>query len=1240
MRPSKSIRLILTLFLLLLQLQPDALAQSRFSSKKKSSPHSVDEKRLISRDEAIRQMNLKLEDQGSGLTQAERRMIQRLRNKPKDEEPLDAGKKTGEHADAAAVPDPASALAPDLPYADLSSLSSLNINPDEALLQTQVLPASNIQDITSAVTTSSVPSLIRSNDPYYDYMWWHQAVHAREAWEFGTGEGVVVAVVDTGVDILHEDLTRNIWINEGEINGDGIDNDNNGYVDDYYGWNFVSNTNNILDDNGHGTHVSGIIAATADNNIGIAGIAPNSKILPVKVANSRGGATLEDILAGLRYAADMGADVINVSMGELLVDDHGQLFDGLSYPTPHYVDMNGDGYIYNGEYDNQAEIDEWFEKARMIQEGFNYASSKGAVVVLAAGNDGLPVNVSAFPAAFGFWGQGNSMVVGAMNEQGARASFSNYAAIAWDSWEQRQGNRWISTNYQVPFSVGRINEARTGEWIAGAEGNRYVGYPGLGYAGVAPGEDILSLRAGGTVFGTGFGSGSYAYASGTSMAAPVAAGIAALLIGNRYMDGDLIAASRRQEGWGFTGFDYGAYDPFYRELNSQLFWANDVRQQMTSNAVDLGKEGYDLPTGYGMFDALRSMSQGYGAEGVLAWELLDEPDAQGAVGYIYAHMYEVRTASDAGFDVTAYPRMIRYQDGTAVSRVYAQEDTTADGIWNPDLVYRWIERVYKPVMPAPADGPTHYLFSDTEYGPYGQVVAYRKYEKGSMTDWDGLLLQGRVTEELLNGTTTFYDDRGEVVRERFSTGEEYVYTGFSSNRSVIEHWDPATRTRTFYDPQQVRATEQMTHENGNVTETRYDQNVPVTRVTRTSDGTVLLEEELYPNGVQRRVVDPFTGAVTEYYPSGAVSFIKTSPWDAGTMYSEDGSIRVDSYWYYEKFDPYSRNRTGTFYNNGDYRLYAQGPYSGYGEYISESYSAASGIIERFDHQGRVIYRHERETGNWFQVTTDEWDGTVTTRRSDGAMTRVASDGSLLYSRQADGSWFQMGALGLEATYDAMTDAYSVYRYTTLDQLLYGSGSAWTSYVVPQYRLESVVTTVAGHEVRSETYYANGTRHVNDLVAGTSYAVLPNGNIRTADPTDGYEFRIENTYGQLIGRAFSDGSGYLIENGVQVHRDASGQVRRREFANGDYEDYDMAGRLVNRRENGVNRWWVYSPDPAYYYASGYYSNDPLWTIPEYLSAEGGDGWSKTYDLLGNVLSDTSPQPMYPAQNPLDFDPLTV
>ncbi len=509
-----------------------------------------------------------------------------------------------------------------------------------------------------------------------------------------------------------------------------------------------------------------------------------------------------------------------------------------------------------------------------------------------------------------------------------------------------------------------------------------------------------------------------------------------------------------------------------------------------------------------------------------------------------------------------------------------------------------------------------------------------------MTDWDGQLLQGRVTEELLDGVTIFYDPMGQIARERFSTGEEYVYTGFSWDRRVVEYWDPATRTRTFYGPQEVRTAEQMTHENGNITETRFDQDLPVTRFTRTADGTLLMEEEFYPDGVRRRVVDHFTGGVTEYYPSGAVSFIKTSPWDPGTLYSDDGSIRVDSYGYYEKFDPYSRKRTGTFYDNGDYLLYTPGPYSGYEEYISESFSAVSGILERFDHQGRVIYRHERETGNWFQVTTDEWDGTVTTRHSNGAMTRVTNDGRLLYSRQSDGSWSQIGSLGIEATYDAMSDAYSVYRYTTLDQVLYGSGYTWTSYQVPQYRLESIVTSVAGHEVRSETFYTDGTRHVNDLAAGTSYAVLSNGNIRTADPTDGYEFRIENTNGQLIGRAFSDGSGYLMENGVQVHRDASGQVRRREFANGDYEDYDMAGRLVNRRENGVNRWWAYSPDPAYYYASGYYSNDPGWTIPEYLSAEGGDSWSKTYDLLGNVLSDTTPLPMYPAQNPLDFDPLTV
>ncbi len=151
-----------------------------------------------------------------------------------------------------------------------------------------------------------------------------EAVHAPEAWDIETGNpAVVVAILDTGIDATHPDLQGRIWTNPREIPNNGIDDDGNGCIDDVHGCAFVqdagagcgSPTNgDVVDDLGHGTFVSGIVAAD-DNGAGMAGVARNATIMPVKVLDCTGGGSTFSLAQGILYAATNGAGVMNVSLG-------------------------------------------------------------------------------------------------------------------------------------------------------------------------------------------------------------------------------------------------------------------------------------------------------------------------------------------------------------------------------------------------------------------------------------------------------------------------------------------------------------------------------------------------------------------------------------------------------------------------------------------------------------------------------------------------------------------------------------------------------------------------------------------------------------------------------------------------------------------------------------------------------------------------------------------------------------
>lgn len=163
------------------------------------------------------------------------------------------------------------------------------------------------------------------NDPYYldDSLWGLNNVvldtadiSAPEAWDFTTGsKDIVVAVIDTGVDYLHPDLAANIWVNPGEIPGDGIDNDGNGFVDDVHGYDFFAYDADPMDADGHGTHVAGTIGAVGDNGIGVVGVNWNVQIMPVRFLSPAGSGTTIDAIEAIKYAVANGARILNNSWG-------------------------------------------------------------------------------------------------------------------------------------------------------------------------------------------------------------------------------------------------------------------------------------------------------------------------------------------------------------------------------------------------------------------------------------------------------------------------------------------------------------------------------------------------------------------------------------------------------------------------------------------------------------------------------------------------------------------------------------------------------------------------------------------------------------------------------------------------------------------------------------------------------------------------------------------------------------
>ncbi len=248
------------------------------------------------------------------------------------------------------------------------------------------------------------------NDSLFEKQWAMKKIGAEKAWNTATGKGILVGVIDTGIDFFHPDLQKNLWVNAPEdlnkngtlepyfftetkngITGDlnGIDDDGNGYTDDVIGYDFVDQSIvNIgdaslrdavpFDEQGHGTNVSGIIGATANNILGVAGIAHDCRLVSLRAFDATGNAEEDDIAAAIVYAALNGVRVLNMSFGDV---------------------------VYSP----------------ITRAACQFAESMGVTLVASAGNDGATMR--RFPASYA-----EVIAVAPTHDRGSRAAFSSYGS--------------------------------------------------------------------------------------------------------------------------------------------------------------------------------------------------------------------------------------------------------------------------------------------------------------------------------------------------------------------------------------------------------------------------------------------------------------------------------------------------------------------------------------------------------------------------------------------------------------------------------------------------------------------------------------------------------------------------------------------------------------------------------------------------------------------------------------------
>lgn len=257
-------------------------------------------------------------------------------------------------------------------------------------------------DFPTSIPTTSGP------DIDYAKQWGMADIGVREAWQTAVTKGspdMIVAVIDTGVDYTHEDLAESIWRNPGESgNGkekNGIDDDNNGFIDDAVGWDFATNDNKPYDvtggfmgNPGHGTHCAGNVAAKADNTKGIVGVAPNVKVMAMRFMNEKGSGATDGAVQAIKYAVDNGAKVLSNSWG--------------------------------------SEGDDGGAESQALQEAIKYAQDNGVLFVAAAGNSSYNNDTPGKASVPASYPHDNIISVAAIDRNNALASFSSYGLTTVD----------------------------------------------------------------------------------------------------------------------------------------------------------------------------------------------------------------------------------------------------------------------------------------------------------------------------------------------------------------------------------------------------------------------------------------------------------------------------------------------------------------------------------------------------------------------------------------------------------------------------------------------------------------------------------------------------------------------------------------------------------------------------------------------------------------------------------------